>query len=126
MRVQRETETGYMTISAALPAVVSVTKSANEPRYPSLKGIMAARSKEVATKSAADLYVSCEPGALLTGCPAQAARREITNRVATAEKVKLVAESAKLRAGLTKLFMGTTSPRVCINRRTAGRTLSVT
>ena len=54
VRVQRETETGYMTLSAALPAVVSVTKSANEPRYPSLKGIMGAK-KDIKQLAAADL-----------------------------------------------------------------------
>ncbi|HEY5074863.1 MAG TPA: hypothetical protein VII34_09215, partial [Pyrinomonadaceae bacterium] len=47
-----------------------------------------------------------KPGALLTGRPTQAASNEITNRVATAEKVKLVAESANVRAGRIKLFMG--------------------
>jgi hypothetical protein len=39
-------------------------------------------------------FAGVKPGALLTGRPTQAASNEITNRVATAEKVKLVAESA--------------------------------
>jgi electron transfer flavoprotein beta subunit len=47
LRVKRETETGYQIVSAALPALASVTKSANEPRYPSLKGIMGAKKKEI-------------------------------------------------------------------------------
>ena len=54
-RVQRETDNGYMTISAPLPALVSITKSANEPRYPSLKGIMGAKKKEIKQLVAADL-----------------------------------------------------------------------
>ena len=55
LRVKRETETGYQTVSAPLPALASVTKSANEPRYPSLKGIMGAKKKEIKTLALADL-----------------------------------------------------------------------
>ncbi len=55
LRVKRETETGYQTVSAPLPALASVTKSANEPRYPSLKGIMGAKKKTIATLALADL-----------------------------------------------------------------------
>jgi electron transfer flavoprotein beta subunit len=55
LRVKRETETGYQLVSAPLPALASVTKSANEPRYPSLKGIMGAKKKEIATLALADL-----------------------------------------------------------------------
>ena len=58
VRVERETETGYQKVSASLPALVSVTKSANEPRYPSLKGIMGAKKKTVASLAAADLGLS--------------------------------------------------------------------
>ena len=58
VRVERETETGYQKLSAPLPALVSITKSANEPRYPSLKGIMGAKKKEIALRSAADLGVA--------------------------------------------------------------------
>jgi electron transfer flavoprotein beta subunit len=62
VRVERETETGYMTVSAALPALVSVTKSANEPRYPSLKGIMGAKKKEIKQLAAADLGLTVAVG----------------------------------------------------------------
>ncbi|MBV9439411.1 MAG: electron transfer flavoprotein subunit beta/FixA family protein [Candidatus Eremiobacteraeota bacterium] len=62
VRVQRETDTGYMTISAPLPALVSITKSANEPRYPSLKGIMGAKKKEIRQLGAADLGVTSALG----------------------------------------------------------------
>ncbi len=55
LRVKRETETGYQTVSAPLPALASVTKSANEPRYPSLKGIMGAKKKDIKTLTLADL-----------------------------------------------------------------------
>ena len=69
VRVQRETDTGYMTISAALPAVVSVTKSANEPRYPSLKGIMGAKKKDIKQLAAADLGLTVAVG--IDGAKAQ-------------------------------------------------------
>jgi electron transfer flavoprotein beta subunit len=62
VRVQRETDNGYMTISAPLPALVSVTKSANEPRYPSLKGIMGAKKKEIKQLAAADLALTVAVG----------------------------------------------------------------
>jgi electron transfer flavoprotein beta subunit len=51
-----------MTLSAALPALVSVTKSANEPRYPSLKGIMGAKKKEIKQLAAADLALTVAVG----------------------------------------------------------------
>jgi electron transfer flavoprotein beta subunit len=62
VRVRRETDNGYMTLSASLPALVSVTKSANEPRYPSLKGIMGAKKKEIVQRTAADLGLTVAVG----------------------------------------------------------------
>jgi len=58
VRVKRETETGYQTLRTQLPALASITKSANEPRYPSLKGIMGAKKKEIRTLSVADLSLA--------------------------------------------------------------------
>ena len=55
--VKRQTEYGYDTIEAALPAVIAVSDAINEPRYPSLKGIMAAKSKPQEQLSLADLGV---------------------------------------------------------------------
>ncbi|WP_411278285.1 electron transfer flavoprotein subunit beta/FixA family protein [Gaiella sp.] len=52
---KRQTEFGYDIISAPLPAVVAVSDAINEPRYPSLKGIMGAKSKPAETLSLADL-----------------------------------------------------------------------
>ena len=49
VRAERESENGEVTLEAALPALVGVTEKANEPRYPSFKGIMAARKKPVTT-----------------------------------------------------------------------------
>ena len=62
LRVKRETETGYQTLRAQLPALASVTKSANEPRYPSLKGIMGAKKKEIKQLAAADLGLTVAVG----------------------------------------------------------------
>src|SRR5580765_2801890 len=52
---KRQTEFGYDVITAPLPAVVAVSDAINEPRYPSLKGIMSAKSKPAETLSLADL-----------------------------------------------------------------------
>jgi electron transfer flavoprotein beta subunit len=54
---KRQTEFGYDVIRAPLPAVIAVADSINEPRYPSLKGIMGAKSKPQETLSLADLGV---------------------------------------------------------------------
>ncbi|MER5389638.1 electron transfer flavoprotein subunit beta/FixA family protein [Saccharopolyspora sp. NPDC002686] len=54
VKIERETDAGVYSIEAALPAVVSVTEKINEPRYPSFKGIMAAKKKPVAVLSLAD------------------------------------------------------------------------
>jgi electron transfer flavoprotein beta subunit len=55
VRVKRISPTGFDVLEAPMPALIVGTQLLGEPRYPSLKGIMAARSKEVATKSLADL-----------------------------------------------------------------------
>ena len=52
--VRRETDDGVTVLRAELPAVVSVGEKINEPRYPSFKGIMAAKKKPVTTLSIAD------------------------------------------------------------------------
>ena len=54
---RRETDDGVTVLTAELPVVVSVSEKINEPRYPSFKGIMAAKKKPVATLSLADVGV---------------------------------------------------------------------
>jgi electron transfer flavoprotein beta subunit len=54
IRIRRVSEDGYFEVEATLPAVVSVVEKINEPRYPSFKGIMAAKKKPVRTMSLAD------------------------------------------------------------------------
>ena len=55
--IKRLTDDGYQSVEASLPAVVSVVEKINEPRYPSFKGIMAAKKKPVETLSLGDLGV---------------------------------------------------------------------
>jgi electron transfer flavoprotein beta subunit len=57
---ERETDEGLFTVEATLPAVVSVHEKINEPRFPSFKGIMAAKKKEVATLTLADIGVEAD------------------------------------------------------------------
>ena len=57
LKVSRQTEAGYDEVTCSLPAVVSVTAGVVEPRYPSFKGIMAAKSKPVETVTAGDLGI---------------------------------------------------------------------
>ena len=58
--VKRQTEFGYDVIETPLPAVVAVSDAINEPRYPSLKGIMGAKSKPQETFALTDLGVDAE------------------------------------------------------------------
>ena len=60
LTVKRQTEFGYDVIETQLPAVVAVSDAINEPRYPSLKGIMGAKSKPQETLSAEDLGLTAE------------------------------------------------------------------
>ncbi|KGN42610.1 electron transfer flavoprotein subunit beta/FixA family protein [Knoellia aerolata] len=60
VRIRRDGDVASETIESALPALVSVTDQINEPRYPSFKGIMAAKKKPVETWTLADLGI--EPG----------------------------------------------------------------
>ena len=55
VRVRRITPTGYDVLEAPMPALITCTQALGEPRYPSLKGIMAARSKEIATVALGDI-----------------------------------------------------------------------
>jgi electron transfer flavoprotein beta subunit len=57
LTIERQTEEGYEVVTANTPAVVSVWDTINEPRYPSFKGILAARKKPVTTLSLADLGI---------------------------------------------------------------------
>lgn len=60
LKVNRQTDAGYDEVTAPMPAVISVTAGVVEPRYPSFKGIMAAKSKPVEEKSVTDLGMSAD------------------------------------------------------------------
>jgi electron transfer flavoprotein beta subunit len=78
LKVERQTEAGYDEVECPLPAVVTVTAGVVEPRYPSFKGIMAAKSKPVENLTVADLGIEAST------VGAAGARQEITE-VADAE-----------------------------------------
>jgi len=80
VRVERQTEAGYDEVEAPTPVVVTVTAGVVEPRYPSFKGIMAAKSKPVDVLTVADLGIDAgQVGA--TG-----ARQEVTDVTAAEER----------------------------------------
>ena len=58
--IQRLTDYGFDKVEASLPAVVSVVEKINEPRYPSFKGIMAAKKKPVETLGIADAEIAAD------------------------------------------------------------------
>ncbi|MFF5289557.1 electron transfer flavoprotein subunit beta/FixA family protein [Paractinoplanes globisporus] len=58
LTIERQTDGGYEVVTAATPAVVSVWDTINDPRYPSFKGIMAAKKKPVRRLSLADLGIA--------------------------------------------------------------------
>ncbi|HYA69203.1 MAG TPA: electron transfer flavoprotein subunit beta/FixA family protein [Acidimicrobiales bacterium] len=80
VHVERQTEAGYDEVEAPTPVVVTVTAGVVEPRYPSFKGIMAAKSKPVDQLTVADLGLHAgQVGS--TG-----ARQEVTDVVAAEER----------------------------------------
>jgi electron transfer flavoprotein beta subunit len=60
VKVKRQTEYGYDVIEAPLPCVVAVSDAINEPRYPSLKGIMGAKKKQQDTITASELGLAAD------------------------------------------------------------------
>jgi electron transfer flavoprotein beta subunit len=70
VKVERQTDGGYWALEAPLPAIVSTWDTINEPRYPSFKGIMAAKKKPVEIKSLADLGVDASSVGLATATSA--------------------------------------------------------
>ena len=60
--IKRQSEAGYDLVGSTLPALVACSSGINEPRYPQLKGIMAAKKKEIKVYSAADLGLVAGPG----------------------------------------------------------------
>jgi electron transfer flavoprotein beta subunit len=70
VRIERQTELGYDVVEAPTPAIVSVVEKINEPRYPSFKGIMAAKKKPLTTLSLGDAGIEADRVGL-AGAPSQ-------------------------------------------------------
>src|SRR4051794_12756799 len=60
IKIERLTDTGYDVVEAPTPAIVSVVEKINEPRYPSFKGIMAAKKKPLTTLTLADAGIEAD------------------------------------------------------------------
>ena len=58
VEIARMTESGVENMTASFPCVVSVIEKINEPRYPSFKGIMAAKKKQIDTKALSDIGIA--------------------------------------------------------------------
>jgi electron transfer flavoprotein beta subunit len=91
VNVHRQTSDGYQVVEASMPALITVTAGIAEPRYASLKGIMAARSKEVKQLGLADLGIE---------------------RAASAETVEGVVDAETRKAGAVIEFDGTAVDRI--------------
>jgi len=93
---EREIEGGHETVQVKLPAVITAQKGLNEPRYPSLKGIMAAKNKPIETKSAAAATVRVETLSMKRP-PAKSAGKIVgTDKSAVPELIRLLHEEAKV------------------------------
>lgn len=99
--VHRLSPSGYDVIEAALPALVVATQALGEPRYPSLRGIMAARSKEIITWSLADLELGDTPVGGAAATTDVAAVRQPATRAAT----RVVREPATVAAAQVVEFL---------------------
>src|SRR6202035_3457393 len=76
LKVHRQTAEGYQVVEASIPALITVTAGIAEPRYASLKGIMAARSKEIKQVKLGDLGIDRgEPGETIEGVTDAEARK---------------------------------------------------
>jgi len=100
IRVGRQVEGGLEIFDLPLPAVVSAQKGLNEPRYPTLKGIMGAKKKEIKEVKAADLGVPAEAGLSvikLEALPPRPPGRIVSGEPADAVKelVRALREDAK-------------------------------
>jgi electron transfer flavoprotein beta subunit len=105
IRVRRETDDGVTLLTAELPAVVSVNEKINEPRYPSFKGIMAAKKKPVSTLSLADAGIDAGevgPGGALSTVtsaqpkPPKSAGEKVTDEGDGGQKIAAFLVSQKL------------------------------
>ncbi|MBK5267080.1 MAG: electron transfer flavoprotein subunit beta/FixA family protein [Acidimicrobiia bacterium] len=99
VRINRQTATGYDTIEAPTPVLVSVTAGVVEPRYPTFKGIMDAKKKPVETKTAADLGITVTVNqriALVVPAPSRSGGQVVIDEGTGHEKIIAMLEQAKV------------------------------
>lgn len=102
LHIQRQTEKGYDEVECPIPAVVTVTAGVNEPRYPTFKGIMQAKSKPVETLTVADLGLSADDIAAtqsvagVNAAPARGAGAKIEDDGTGAAKIADFLKEAKV------------------------------
>jgi electron transfer flavoprotein beta subunit len=92
----REIEGGHETVHTTLPAVFLAQKGLNEPRYPSLKGIMAAKSKPIEEKPAVAAAPRVETVAIRKPAAKAAGRILGTDKTAVPELIRLLHDEAKI------------------------------
>jgi len=100
VKVHRQTSDGYQVVEAPRPALITVTAAIAEPRYASLKGIMAARSKEIKQLALSDLGIEKgEPAETLEGVADAESRKAgqvIEDDGSAVEKIVAVLAEAKV------------------------------
>lgn len=99
LRIERQTGSGYDVVECAPPAALAVTAGAVEPRYPTFKGIMAAKNKPVDALTAADLGVAGGAGQEVSGvspAPERQAGETITDDGEAHLKILEFLEKAKV------------------------------
>lgn len=100
--IERQTEAGYDVVQCPLPALVTVTAGATEPRYPTLKGIMQAKQKPVDQLSLADLGVSADDAkptqrvTAIEDAPERGAGEIVENESEGAAKIAQFLQEAKV------------------------------
>lgn len=99
LRIERQTGSGYDVVECAPPAALAVTAGAVEPRYPTFKGIMAAKNKPVDALTAADLGMAGGAGQEVSGvspAPERQAGETITDDGEAHLKILEFLEKAKV------------------------------
>lgn len=93
---EREVEGGHEVVESKLPAVLAAQKGLNEPRYPSLKGIMAAKSKPIEEKPVGSAEITVEVLQMRKPDPKKAGKIVGTDVGVVPELVRLLHEEAKV------------------------------
>ena len=97
--IERQTAAGYDVVTSPTPALLSVTSGVVEPRYPTFKGIMQAKSKPIETLTAADLGVAVESGQAIVevaAVPAREAGEIVEDEGEAFERIVAVLEEQKV------------------------------